>query len=128
MGAVTYDIQASARRLEHAFPLHTEEGVRSFLEKLENLNELKYLAGDYDVAIWLLDFKEVLYNHAKLSSLELDIIHNMYFLGYRQVDLVKMMGLKKNTISTILKRAVKKIVAHYEYEKFIEEGEVRWSQ
>lgn len=122
MGAVTYDLQASAVRLEQAFPMHTEEGVRHFLEQLVTLNEMKYLAGDYDVAIWIIDFKEVLYNHAKLSSLELDIIHNIYFLGYRQVDLVEKMGLKKNTISTILKRAIKKIVYHYEYIKFLEEG------
>ena len=122
MGAVLYDIQASAKRLEAAFPLHTEEGVRHFLEKLATLNELKYLSGDYDIAIWIIDFKEVLYHHAKLTKLELDIIHNMYFLGYRQVDLVGMMGLKKNTISTILKRATKKLAAYYEYEKYLEEG------
>ena len=123
MGAVSFDLQASARRLESAFPLHTEEGVRSFLEKLSSLEELKYYTGDFDVVIWLADFYEVLFKVANLSQSEHKVIYYLYFEGYRQSELVELLGLKKNTIHTLLTRAIKKIASHYEYIRQLEEGE-----
>ncbi|MFP5303260.1 hypothetical protein R2R70_18920, partial [Cobetia sp. SIMBA_158] len=91
MGAVSYDLEASARRLESAFPLHTEEGVRSFLEKLGSLEELKYYTGDYDVVIWLADFYEVLFNVANLSQTEHKVIYYLYFEVYRQSELLDLL-------------------------------------
>ncbi|MCS0827420.1 hypothetical protein NX029_26250 [Cytobacillus firmus] len=112
MGVVSYDVEASARRLETAFPMHTEEGVKSFLEKLYQLDELKYFAGDYDITIWIVDFYEAIRN-AGLSPTEEKVIYFLYFEGYKQTELVGLLGVKKNTINTLLKRAVKKIAAYY---------------
>lgn len=122
MGVISFDLEASARRLETAFPLHTEEGVRSFLEKLYQLNELKYFAGDYDISVWIVDFYQALYS-VGLSPTEKKVIFFLYFEGYKQAELVPLLGLKKNTINTLLKRAVKKLVAHYQELKLLEEGE-----
>lgn len=116
MGAVMYDVLASSRRLHAAFPLHTDEGVRSFLEKIHNLESLKYYAGDYDVVIWLADFYDVLPT-VGLSKAEHKIIYFMYFEGYKQSELVDLLGIKKNTIHTLLTRGIRKIAAHYEREE-----------
>jgi hypothetical protein len=114
MGAVSFDVLGASRRLETAFPLHTEEGVRSFLDKLSNLEELKYYSGDYDVSIWLVDFYETI-RTVGLSDTEMKVIYFLYFEGYRQVDLVGLLNLKKNTINTLLKRAVRKLSEYYLY-------------
>lgn len=111
-----YDVLASSRRLRAAFPLHTDEGVRSFLEKIHNLESLKYNAGDYDVVIWLSEFYDVLPT-VGLSKAEHKIIYFMYFEGYKQSELVDLLGIKKNTIHTLLTRGIKKIAAHYENER-----------
>jgi DNA-directed RNA polymerase specialized sigma24 family protein len=113
MGVVSYDINASNRRLETTFPLHTEEGVRLFLEKLMNLEQLKYYAADFDVVIWLADFYEALLT-SNLSDTEKKVIYFLYFEGYRQKELVELLGIKKNTVNTLLKRASVKLANHYE--------------
>ena len=120
VGVVSYDIQASGRRLEAAFPLHTEEGVADFLEKLYTLDELKYFAGDFDVSIWLVDFYEALSNSG-LSTKEREVIYFLYFEGYKQSELVELMDVKKNTINTLKKRAITKIVDYYKAVKLMEE-------
>ena len=122
MGVVSYDIQASSRRLASAFPLHTEDGVKDFLEKIYALEELKYFGGDYDVSIWLVDFYQAL-QETSLSNREREIIAYLYFEGYKQSELVVLMNLRKNTINTLLKRAVKKIASHYEQLRLLEEGD-----
>lgn len=121
MGVVSYDIQANARRLESAFPLHTEEGVSSFLDKIESLEELKYFAGDFDVVIWLADFYESMWL-VGLSDREMEIIYFLYFEGYKQIELAEKMGIKKNTLHTMLTRATKKIADYYLMVKTLEEG------
>lgn len=112
MGVVSYDIHASARRLEAAFPMHTEEGVKDFLEKLYALDELKYMAGDYDISIWIVDLYDAM-RVCGLSNQEHRIIYFLYFEGYKQIDLAKLMGIKKNTLNTLLKRGIKKLAAYY---------------
>lgn len=96
--------------------MHTEEGVRSFLEKLHNLESLKVSAGDYDVVIWLADFYDAL-GQVGLSKSEHKIIYFMYFEGYKQSELVELLNIKKNTIHTLLMRGIKKIALHYAKEE-----------
>lgn len=122
MGVVSFDVAASSRRLEAAFPMHTEEGVKSFLSKLLNLEQLKYFTGDYDISIWILDFYEA-FEKANLSPSEKQIIFHLYFDGYKQAELVDLLGLKKNTINTLLKRGIVKIAQYYENIRQLEEGE-----
>ena len=122
MGVVSYDINASSRRLSAAFPLHTEEGVKDFLETIYALEELKYFGGDYDVSIWLLDFYQAL-EQSSLSNREREVIAYLYFEGYKQSELVGLMNLRKNTINTLLKRAVRKIASHFEQLRLLEEGD-----
>jgi DNA-binding NarL/FixJ family response regulator len=113
MGAVSYDIQASSRRLESAFHMHTEEGVAAFLEKLYQLDELKYFAGDYDISIWIVDFYEAI-RKCGLSHAEERVIFFLYFEGYKTIEVAAMLKLKKNTVSTYKKRAIAKLVRYYE--------------
>ena len=113
MGVVTFDVKASSRRLEAAFPLHTEEGVRAFLEKIHNLESLKYTAVEYEVAIWLTDFYDTMAS-VGLSKTEHKILYFLYFEAYKQSELVDLLGLKKNTIHTLMSRGIKKIAMHYE--------------
>jgi hypothetical protein len=121
MGVISYDINASARRLETTFPLHTEEGVRLFLDKLMNLEQLKYTTGDYDVVIWLADFYEALY-YSNLSDKEKKVLYFLYFEGYRQKEVVDLMGIKKNTVNTLLKRACTKLATYFNEIRESEEG------
>ncbi|MFD9628638.1 sigma factor-like helix-turn-helix DNA-binding protein [Peribacillus muralis] len=118
---MSYDIQASGRRLEAAFPLHTEEGVADFLEKLYTLDELKYFAGDFDVSVWLVDFYEAL-SKSRLSTKEREVIYFLYFEGYKQSELVGLMDIKKNTINTLKKRAITKLSDYYSRVKTMEDG------
>lgn len=113
MGVVTFDVKASSRRLEATFPLHTEEGVRAFLEKIHNLESLKYAAGEYEVAIWLSDFYDAMENSG-LSKTEHKILYFLYFEAYKQSELVDLLGLKKNTIHTLMSRGIKKIAVHFQ--------------
>lgn len=117
-----FDTQASSRRLEAAFPLHTVEGIKDFLEKLYKMEELQYFAGDYDISIWLVDFYEALRN-CDLSNREMETVYFLYFEGYKQVELATKWGIKKNSLNTLLKRAIKKLAAHYEDIRLKEAGE-----
>lgn len=121
MGVVSYDVHANARRLETAFPLHTEEGVRSFLDKMSALEELKYFSGDFDVVVWLADFYEVMWK-VGLSDKEMEVLYFLYFEGYKQIELAEKLGIKKNTLHTLLTRATKKIADFYMMVKLLEEG------
>jgi predicted DNA-binding protein (UPF0251 family) len=122
MGVVSYDVSASDRRLSATFPLHTEEGVKAFLEQIYSLEELKFSTGDFDVVIWLADFYDTIAT-VGLSRAEHKVIYFVYFEGYKQKELVYMLGLRKNTINTLLKRGMKKIAAHYEKIRRLEEVE-----
>lgn len=124
MGAVNFDIHASSRRLESTFPLHTEAGVRDFLEKVLALEELKYLAGDYDISIWLADFYEALWEQNIITTSEIKVIYYVYFEGYKQTELDELIGMKKTTVNTLHTRAITKIAKYYALVKEKEMGDL----
>ncbi len=113
MGAVSVDINASERKLEVMFPMHTPEGVSTFLEQKPYLESLLYYAGDFDALIMLIDFETALEN-ANLTETERTVIDRVFFQDMKRVDVAKMMDVTKQTIQKQLERGLKKIAKYYE--------------
>lgn len=113
MGAVSVDINASERKLEVMFPMHTAEGVSTFLEQKPYLESLLYYAGDFDALIMLIDFETALEN-ANLTETERIVIDHVFIQDMKRVDVAKMMDVTKQTIQKQLERGLKKIAKYYE--------------
>lgn len=121
MGAVAFDINATSRQLANTYHLWTKEGVESFLENFMHMESARSTGADYDVVVWLLDFKQALLS-AGMSPKEWEVVYHLYVLGYKQKELADKWGVAKNTINTQKTRAIAKIAEYHEMLKWKEDG------
>jgi DNA-directed RNA polymerase specialized sigma24 family protein len=112
MGAVSVDVHAKERVLEVLYPMHTKEGVETFLEQLPYIEEAMYLSGDFDTLIMLLDYQDALENSG-LTTSELTVLDAVFTLDMKRVDVAKMLDVTKQTVQTVVNRGLEKIANYY---------------
>jgi RNA polymerase sigma factor (sigma-70 family) len=112
MGAVAVDVNAVERKLEVLYPMHTKEGVETFLEQLPYIQESMYLTGDYDALIMIIDFQTAL-AASKLSEREQEIINLVFIEDQKRVDVAKLYGVTKQTVQKQIERAINKLANYY---------------
>lgn len=112
MGAVAIDVNKGERQLEVKFPMHTVEGVVTFLENIHYTLGSIYYAGDIDALIMMIDFETAL-AESKLTDSEFDILYRVYFQDMKRVDVAKELGVAKQTVQKKLQRAIGKIALYY---------------
>jgi hypothetical protein len=112
LGAVAIDVNAGERKLEVLYPMHTKEGIETFLEQLPYIQETMYLMGDYDALIMIVDFQTAL-AASKLSAREQEIIHLVFIEDHKRVDVAKRYGVTKQTVQKQLERAIAKLANYY---------------
>lgn len=112
MGAVSIDVNAKERVLEVLYPMHTKEGVETFLEQLPYIESSMYLQGDFDALILLIDFEKALQNSG-LTPTELIVLDAVFTLDLKRVDVAKMLDVTKQTVQTLVNRGLEKIANYY---------------
>lgn len=112
MGAASIDTNVKERQLEIMFPMHTREGIETFLEHYNNIHELMFYSGDYDALIMLLDFQVAL-QESKLTGIECLVLKRVFMDDMKRVDVAKEIGVTKQTVQSWLNRALNKLVKYY---------------
>ncbi len=56
MGSVKIDLASKEKRLEDAYPQDTVRGVYALLTQMHRIREGRFIKGDFDACILLLDF------------------------------------------------------------------------
>lgn len=98
MGAVSVDLHASERVLDNLFPLDTEAGVSKLLYAFTQVRESTYYGADFGAVDLILDLEEAL-NNIKMTDTQRRLIHLHYFIGYKQVEIVKILAKEGVTIT-----------------------------
>ncbi len=115
MGAVSIDVNASERKYDAMFPMHTKEGVEVFLENYNHLKEMVFFSSDYDALIRIIDFDVALLNSG-LSAREQIAIELVFKADLKRVDVAEMEGVTKQTVQKWLERGTEKIASYYKKE------------
>lgn len=113
MGAVGIDLSLKEKQLEALFPMHTRDGVETFLKHYNHIKELIYYSGDYDALIMLVDF-ETAFHASNLTSIEAEVLHLVFVQDLKRVDVAKEIGVAKQTVQNWVNRALDKIAKYYE--------------
>lgn len=96
----------------YKFPMHTKEGVETFLLNYHNLKSSAFSKGDYDALIMLVDFELALLE-SELTVLELVTLERVFIEDLKRVDVAEEMGVTKQTIQTRITRATEKLAKSY---------------
>lgn len=112
MGAVAIDTGLKERQLEVMFPMHTREGVETFLQHYNNIQELIYYSGDYDALIMIVDFQKA-FSSCNLTVIEADVLHRVFIDDMKRVDVAKEFGVTKQTVQNWVNRALDKLANYY---------------
>jgi len=112
MGAVSIDLEAKERRLDAQFPMHTREGIETFLEQYNHMKSMMYVHGDYDALIMLVDFDSAMIN-SRLSAMELNVLQLVYIEDLKKVDVAKRFSVTKQTVQKWCERATGKLANYY---------------
>lgn len=112
MGAVSIDLEAKERRLETQFPMHTRDGIETFLEQINHMKELMFVHGDYDALIMIVDFESAT-DRCRLSMMEKRVLHLVYIEDLKRVDVAKQFNVTKQTVQKWVERAIGKLANYY---------------
>src|SRR5699024_10121598 len=94
------------------FPMHTKEGVETFLTSYVYLRESMFYDGDFDTLIRLIDFDKALLRSG-LSNMELVVINLVFIEDVKRVDVAKHFNVTKQTVQTWISRATEKLSNYY---------------
>lgn len=109
MGSVKIDKYSNERRLNAMFPVDTEAGILALLSNIHHVRELRFLSGDYDASILLLDFAASI-EGAELTQKQRQALYLVFEQDLKQVDAGKIMGISQQAVNDHIAAAVKKIV------------------
>lgn len=94
------------------YPMHTKEGVETFLLNYSHLKEMLYFSSDYDALIMLIDFDKALIE-SSLSEMELVVINLVFIEDLKRVDVALLFGVTKQTVQKWVERALTKLAKYY---------------
>jgi DNA-directed RNA polymerase specialized sigma24 family protein len=112
MGATNHDKQAQHRAYEQRYALDNADGVRLLLSDYHALVSRQY-QGDYAATDVLIDLHTAI-ERAGLTDRQRQAIALVYFEDLTQADAGKLMGVRQDTVSKLVKSALAKIAAVYE--------------
>lgn len=96
------------KRLEDAYPIDRAYGVYAVLAHIHYLRESRFLRGDYEASILLLDFYESL-EDANLTQRQRQILHLVFEEDLTQQEVAMLLNISQQAVSDHVGTAVKKI-------------------
>lgn len=111
MGLVKVDLSKGEKRLEEAYPLDTFDGVYALLNNIHHVRELRYVRGDYDAAILLLDFYASV-EGAQLTDRQREVLLLVFEQDLRQERVAELLGVSQQAVSGHVNGAIKRIAAY----------------
>ena len=108
MGGGKIDLRSKSKRLEDTYPIDTAKGVHALLSHIHRVREGRFIRGDYDASILLIDFEQSL-EEAKLTARQKQIIELVFELDLRQEDVANVLGITQQAISDHVRTLVRKI-------------------
>lgn len=90
-----------------------ERIVGAIIDLYDELRERRFV-GDYS-GIPFIDSLDSAIENARLSDMQYSVI-DLLLRGFSQTDVSNTLGIKKQSVNTIKKRAIKKIAKNYEGE------------
>lgn len=90
-----------------------ERIVGAIIDLYDELKERRFV-GDYS-GLPFTDSLDIAIDEAKLSDMQYGVI-DLLLRGFSQTDIAITLGIKKQSVNNIKRRAIKKIAKHYEGE------------
>ena len=108
MGGGKIDLRSKSKRLDDAYPIDTPKGVHSLLSHIHRIRESRFIRGDYDASILLIDFEQSL-EEAKLTARQKQIIDLVFELNLYQEEAANILGITQQAISDHVRTLVRRI-------------------
>ena len=94
--------------LQDAYPIDTPKGVHALLSHIHRIREGRFIRGDYDASILLIDFEQSL-EEAKLTARQKKIIELVFELDLYQEEAANILGITQQAISDHVSALVSRI-------------------
>jgi DNA-binding CsgD family transcriptional regulator len=96
------------KRLDDAYPTDRAYGIYALLAHIHYLRESRFLRGDYEASILLLDFYRSL-RDANLTRRQRQILYLVFVEDMTQQDVAMLLNISQQAVSDHVGVAVKKI-------------------
>lgn len=116
MGSVKIDLSTKEKRLEESFPLDTTKGVYALLTQLHRVRESRFLRGDYDASIMLIDFCQALAD-TNLTQRQRQVITYVFIFDLTQTEVAKNLSISQQAVSDHVNTAIQKVVLYNQQQK-----------
>ncbi|MBC9785890.1 DUF134 domain-containing protein [Heliobacterium chlorum] len=107
MGKVI-DFSAKERRLDDAYPLDSERGIYALLTQLHHVRESRFLRGDYDASLLLLDLAQSI-EEANLTHRQKQALRLVFINDFIQKDAAHWMNISQQAVSDHVRSAIQRI-------------------
>ncbi|MBC9786676.1 RNA polymerase subunit sigma-28 [Heliobacterium chlorum] len=108
MGKVL-DLDSKRKRLDDKYPLDKEEGVVALLTQLHHVRESRFLRGDYDASVLLLDLAQSI-KEARLTKRQQLSLYLVYGRDMYQKEAAHWMNISQQAVSDHIRTAIQRIV------------------
>jgi len=111
MGTVKVDMASKGKRVEDAYPLDSIRGVYAVLSQFHRIRETRFIRGDYDAALLLLDFYQSI-QEANLTDRQREVIYNVFVLDLTQQEVAKILAISQQAVSEHVNSVVQKVATN----------------
>lgn len=105
------DLSVKEKRLEESFPLDTTKGVYALFSQIHRVRESRFLRGDYDASIILIDFCQAL-EEANLTYRQREVIYYVFILELTQTEVGRLLNISQQAVSDHVNTVIQKVAAH----------------
>ncbi|WP_238456590.1 sigma factor-like helix-turn-helix DNA-binding protein [Desulfotruncus arcticus] len=111
LGSVKIDLATKEKRLEDAYPLDKVKGVYALLLQMHRIREVRYLQGDFDACILLMDFYQSI-KEAKLTERQQEVIYHVFIKDLTQYEVARILTISQQAVSDHVNNVVRKVAAN----------------
>lgn len=110
MALAKRDPNQKERQLDALFPIDKEIGIWMLLKYVHQIREARFLLGDYDASILLLDFYHS-YEQSKLTNKQKQVIQLVFEEDQSYGEVARYLGITVQAVQSHIMAVVKKIAA-----------------
>lgn len=110
MGSVKIDTSKNEKRLYEAYPLDKANGVQTLFSNIYHVQEKRYIRGDYDASIMLIDFHRSVIA-TQLTDRQKQVLRLVFVQELTQQEVGRLLKITQQAVSDHVNTAIRKIAA-----------------
>jgi len=102
------DLSSKRKRLDDAYPLDRGYGVYALLYHIHHVREMRFMRGDYDASILLIDFGDSLAGTV-LTNQQRNVLYYVFLLDMTQQETADLLNISQQAVSKHISKAIVRI-------------------